>query len=155
VVVPYRALSGRLRKTQPAVPTVDPYPGKEFTWTSEELEHAQPDSQLADAVAQATVEHLASARVTGSITVAAARYQGSARDPLEIEAGDIVNITDLAPGIAPQRVREITYSKGRSPVLALGEVPFDPLQVVKDFQRESRGRRRRGRRRSRDIPTPP
>jgi hypothetical protein len=144
VVVPYRSLSGRLRETSPAVPETDPYPGEEFTHYAEELEDPQPDAELATALAATTVEHLAAARITGRVDVAACRLEGSARDPIEIEPGDLLNITDLR--YPPQRIKAVTYAKDRLPVVELGEVPFDPMQVIRTFQRDEAGKRKRRRR---------
>ncbi|HET9672545.1 MAG TPA: hypothetical protein VFQ40_06820, partial [Actinomycetota bacterium] len=147
VVVPYRSVSGTYRESAPAEPTEDPYPGREVVYHSEELEDPQPDGTLAAALAAAEVEYRAQARVRGRVELARVRLDGAPRDPLEVEAGDLITLTDLAPDLGAQRIRSITYAKDQIPVVEVGDAPFDPVQTLREFQRERSARHKKKRRR--------
>jgi hypothetical protein len=116
---PFRTLSGRLRRAI-GVPAVEPYPGETFTLRLDELIDPQSSSSVADAVAETRADYEASRRLSGSLELARIRDEGEALSPYFISPGDLLRIPNLAPDVAPQRVKSVTYRPNDRVTVDLG-----------------------------------
>ena len=148
-VQPYRTVSGTLRKST-ATATTDPFPGQEIIVWGEELEDPQANSDLPDAVARSAVEFESSFRASGTVELTEVRLQGSVHLPYDVEAGDQLQLTDLAPQLGPQRVEAITYRPNNHATATVGQA-FDLVRTLAENERPARRRRRK---RSKKRPPP-
>lgn len=145
VVQPWRNLSGIARQRS-ATATVDPFPGEEVVLRLDELEDPQPDGDLAEAVAQARVDHEASLRVTGNLEVRRVRLNGP-RSPYDVRAGDLLVLPELHP-LGPQRIEAVTYEPDDRVSVELGDpfnLPREIAQTRKERRRQGGGRKKPGR----------
>jgi hypothetical protein len=140
VRIPFRNLAGVMREGEAiAADTSAP----DETWYGPALEDPQQNDTLAVSAAGLLADHMASRRVSGSVQIGKVRGVGPA-SPYDVEAGDLLNMTDLAPDLGPQRIRTATYRPGEDVTVGIGE-PFDPMRIMAD----ARGRKRVGRRKHR------
>ncbi len=135
---PFRTLSGALRHVD-ASPEVDPFPGQEVVVEGTELENPQPNADLATAVAAAAVEYEASVRRSGPVELTEVRYIGGTWSPYDVDAGDQLLLTDLAPDLGPQRIEAMTYRPGGRATAQLGD-GFNLVAELAAFQRPPRKR---------------
>ena len=136
VTQPFRGLSGR-RRARTGSPTIDPYPGQTFALTLEDLADPQPDADLAEAVAEARADYEASRRLTGSLELVRIRADGDAMSPYFISPGDLLRIPNLAPGVAPQRVKAVTYRPDDRVSVDLG-TGFNVVRTLADAAKAGR-----------------
>jgi hypothetical protein len=146
VVVPFRYLSGVVGEGV-AVPTVDPFPGKEVVFYADELEDSQQDSVQAQAAAEAQVEYRASARVAGRLKIG--RVTSAAGEPASgygVRPGHLINVADRAD-LGPQRVVAMTY-RDKGDVTAEINDDFSVVRMLSELRsdRPSAKRKKKPRR---------
>jgi hypothetical protein len=138
-VVPFRYLSGARGQAE-ASPEVDPLPGQEVVYWGPELPDPQQNATLASSAAGLLAEYMASRRVSGPVQIGRVRSAAGTASPYDVEAGDLLEMTDLLPYLPAQRIRSVSYRPGEDVQVGIGET-FNPLRIIA----AARGREKRGR----------
>ena len=149
-VQPYLRLNGNLTEAT-ATADPNPFPGEERSVYGDVLADRQTNGDLALAIATERVAWEASHRIDGQAALERVFFRGSQRSPYEVDAGDQILITDLAPALGVQRITAVTYKPDEDVTIQVGD-EFNTTALLKELDEDRPRRSRAAKKKKRTKP---